>query len=142
MFACNAESLYGKAAITFNLHLLLHLASCVCNIGTLWAHSIFFFEGGSGPLVNLVSAAKGLPQQVVERVMMAQELKLLLASHHLPNREGRICHSFLGSYTTIQNASKVDGTTMLVCGVAASLTTDEKISLEPHCGATVNSAAE
>lgn len=85
---------------------------------------------------------KDCPQQVVERVMMAQELKLLLASHHLPNREGRICHSFLGSYTPIQNTSEVDGTTMLVCGVAASLTTDEKISLEPHCGATVNSAAE
>ncbi|KAG0421143.1 hypothetical protein HPB47_002959 [Ixodes persulcatus] len=96
MFVCRAEALYGKAATTFNKHLLLHLASCVCNVGTPWALSAFVFEGGSGTLVNLVSAAKGLPQQVVERVVMAQELKLLLASHHLPNREGRICHGFLG----------------------------------------------
>lgn len=142
MFVCRAEALYGKAATTFNKHLLLHLASCVCNVGTPWALSAFVFEGGSGTLVNLVSAAKGLPQQVVERVVMAQELKLLLASHHLPNREGRICHGFLGRYMPIQNASQVDGTTMLGCGRAASMTTDERIALEQHCGATVNSATE
>ncbi|XP_042149211.1 uncharacterized protein LOC121837608 [Ixodes scapularis] len=140
-FVCRVEALYGIGAMTFNMHLLLHLAGCVRHLGPLWAHSAFVFEGGNGTLVNLVSAAKGLPQQVVERVVMAQELELLLASHHLPNRVEKICHGFLG-YMPIQNASHVEEATMLGCGRAASVTTDEKVALEQHCRASINCMTE
>ncbi|KAG0431631.1 hypothetical protein HPB47_021571, partial [Ixodes persulcatus] len=134
-FVCRVEALYGIGAMTFNMHLLLHLASCVHHLGPPWAHSAFVFDGGNGMLVNLVSAAKGLPQQVVERVMMAQELELLLASHHLPNRVERICHGFLG-YMPVQSASQVEETTMLGCGGTTAYRKSTPVSTNRHSSST------
>ncbi|KAG0444676.1 hypothetical protein HPB47_013520, partial [Ixodes persulcatus] len=39
--------LYGAAAMTFNLHQLLHLAEAVRQLGPLWGHSAFEFESGT-----------------------------------------------------------------------------------------------
>lgn len=140
-FVGRVEALYGVGAMTFNMHLLLHLANSVRSLGPLWAHSAFVFEGGNGKLKSLVSAAKGLPQQVVERVVMAQELELLLATHQLPSREESICRGFL-DYLPIRNASRVDESTMLGSGQAVVLSTCEKVALQQHCGASVHKATE
>ncbi|KAM7282555.1 uncharacterized protein ISCGN_002702 [Ixodes scapularis] len=141
MFVGRVEALYGVTAMTFNVHLLVHLANSVRHLGPLWAHSAFVFEGGNGKLVNLVSAAKGLPQQVVERVVMMQELELLLSTHKLPAREEQICRGFLG-YMPIQNACRVNETTTLGCGQPAIMSSEDKFALQQHFGATVSSATE
>ncbi|XP_043469590.1 uncharacterized protein LOC122503198 [Leptopilina heterotoma] len=41
--------------MTFNVHLLLHLAESVYNWGPLWAHSAFAFESGNGQLLKNVN---------------------------------------------------------------------------------------
>ncbi|KAM7286328.1 uncharacterized protein ISCGN_033212 [Ixodes scapularis] len=140
-FVGRVETLYEVAAMTFDMHLLLHLGNCVRSLGPLWAHSAFVFEGGNGKLVNLVSAAEGLPQQVVERVVMAQELELLLSMHQLSNRKERVCQGFL-SYMPIQNVFRVDDITMLGCERPATVSTSERVALREHCGASVDMATE
>ncbi|KAG0415915.1 hypothetical protein HPB47_006913 [Ixodes persulcatus] len=82
-FVGRCEGLYGVASLTFNVHQLLHLPNSVRQLGPLWAQSAFVFEGGNGKLVKLVSAAKGLPDQIVERVVMSQQLECVLANHDL-----------------------------------------------------------
>ncbi|KAG0435582.1 hypothetical protein HPB47_018402 [Ixodes persulcatus] len=82
-FVGRCEGLYGVASQTFNIHQLLHLPNSVRQQGPLWAQSAFVFEGGNGKLVKLVSAAKGLPDQIVERVVMSQQLECVLANHDL-----------------------------------------------------------
>ncbi|KYN30395.1 hypothetical protein ALC56_15325, partial [Trachymyrmex septentrionalis] len=43
-FVCEIEILYGKNAMTFNMHSLLHIVYNVCMSGPLWAISAFPYE--------------------------------------------------------------------------------------------------
>ncbi|XP_049269081.1 uncharacterized protein LOC119384784 [Rhipicephalus sanguineus] len=76
-FVIRAQELYSEAAMTFNVHQLLHLPNSVLELGPLWSHSTFIFESGNGFLLRLISDANGVPKQVLERfVMKAQIAKL------------------------------------------------------------------
>ncbi|KAG0426512.1 hypothetical protein HPB47_026389 [Ixodes persulcatus] len=90
-FVGRSKTLFGVTSATFNVHQLLHLCNCVRQLGPLWAHSAFVFEGGNGRIVKLVSAARGLPDQILERVVMAQQVECLLATAKLPDRERDVC---------------------------------------------------
>lgn len=46
-FVYKAFDLYGITAMSFNLHLCLHLCECVLNWGPLWTNSTFCFESAN-----------------------------------------------------------------------------------------------
>lgn len=76
---CSVSVSYDECFMTFNVHQLLHLGTCVENLGPLWACSAFPFEPGNGKIM-MVKAAKGAPFQIVERVVVHEELELILHS--------------------------------------------------------------
>lgn len=95
-FVLQMEDLYGKGAMTFNVHQLLHLPKSMAELGPLWAHSAFIFETGNGILLKLISSANGVPAQVCERfVMKMQTMKLFNTLKMSVNTEA-ICSHFLG----------------------------------------------
>ncbi|XP_049518704.1 uncharacterized protein LOC125943434 [Dermacentor silvarum] len=97
--------------MTFNVRQLLHLARAARNFGPLWAHSAFGFESGNGQLVKLVTAANGVPEQILERVILSQELKLLLCSTAIPLTTKQLCHDFL-HYPNVEKAQHIQGACM------------------------------
>lgn len=64
-FVFDVETIYGKRAMTFNVHQLLHISKSVYNWGPLWAHSTFPFESGNNKLLHAIHSAKGINQQIV-----------------------------------------------------------------------------
>ncbi|XP_064472537.1 uncharacterized protein LOC135387052 [Ornithodoros turicata] len=76
-FVCDAQLLYGNEFMTFNVHQLLHLPKCVKKMGPLWAHSCFPFESMNGRLLKLITAAKGVPLQILERYSLRQKVHQL-----------------------------------------------------------------
>lgn len=82
-FVEEMATLYGENQATFNVHQLVHLAKSVRMTGPLWVTSTFPFEGGNGEILKLVSAAKGVPQQIAERYIMHEVLKSLTRIVHL-----------------------------------------------------------
>lgn len=50
-FVAITEKFYTDAAMTFNVHSLLHLAKSVLNWEPLWAHDAYVFESGNGQLL-------------------------------------------------------------------------------------------
>ncbi|XP_064479165.1 uncharacterized protein LOC135392379 [Ornithodoros turicata] len=140
-FVGRCIALYGEAFMTFNVHALLHLAASAKFLGPLWAHSAFVFEGGNGTLVNLVSAAKGAPQQIVERVVMHQELEAALAAGRLPLEEKIACERLLG-HPHIQAASYDGGACMLGHGRRAHLSATELQAVEEFTGSQMSSIVE
>ncbi|KAG8200898.1 hypothetical protein JTE90_020538 [Oedothorax gibbosus] len=76
-FVIQTEIFFGSAAMTFNIHQMLHIASSVRDLGPLWAHSAFVFEGGNGKMLNLVTAAKAVPLQVLNRFCLEKKLEHL-----------------------------------------------------------------
>lgn len=107
-----ARSLYTERAMTFNLHQMLHLSKATKQLGPLWAQSAFVFEGGNGRLVKTVKAAKGVPLQIVERVMLLQQVNILLNELPLATHVKQLCQEMFGE-RRIQNSICVDGVTLL-----------------------------
>ncbi|CAN7945486.1 unnamed protein product, partial [Ixodes hexagonus] len=96
-FVVGVQFLYSEKEMTSNVHQLLHLAKSVMLQGPLWAHSCFGFEASMGKLKNLVTSAKGVPHQIMTRVIMTQKVNACkaVASPHVqdflqcgaPNKE-------------------------------------------------------
>lgn len=63
-FVCKTQDLYGEAAMTYNIHQLLHIVKSVRLWGPLWAHSSYPFECGNGKIKASIKAANGIPHQV------------------------------------------------------------------------------
>lgn len=99
-FVSQAAGLYGQRCMSFNNHQLLHLAEATRKFGPLWAHSAFTFESGNGELVRHVNAAKAVPEQIIERVIMSQELQILLSALPLSSNVLDFCTTILGNPRT------------------------------------------
>ncbi|XP_064467860.1 uncharacterized protein LOC135378698 [Ornithodoros turicata] len=133
-FVSSAASLYGDNCMKFNMHQLLHLTKAARQMGPLWAHSAFVFEGGNGSLVKLVKASKGVPQQIVERVVLSQELHHFLAVYTLPTRITAFCKSMLGE-KRLQSVAYVGSICLLGKAKATTLTMAEKHAVTSMYGA-------
>lgn len=141
-FVRSCKSLYGPSFMTFNVHGLLHLANSVRSLGPLWAHSAFVFEGGNGNIVRQVSAAKGIPQQVTERIVMFQQLCQLCDSGRLTLQEQQVCKELIG-YTPVQNAARVgEKLCLLGRGKVTALSCDEQRTIQLRCGIAASSALQ
>lgn len=87
----NAGSLYRKSFMTLNMHQMMHLQQCVVKMGSLWAHSCFPFESANGKLLKLISAAKGVPLQIVARYSLEQKERHLLHSQYVRASTETLC---------------------------------------------------
>lgn len=63
-FVKEFELIYGKDAVTMNVHLIRHLPQVVKVAGPLWAYSTFGFEGNLGRLVKSIKGTRNYSEQV------------------------------------------------------------------------------
>lgn len=63
-FVKEYQDLYGKSAMTMNVHLISHLVQNVRNNGPLWSTSMFGFESSNGHLVKLFHGNTDVLQQM------------------------------------------------------------------------------
>lgn len=80
----------------------LHLAEVAHQLGPLWAHSAFVFESGNGRLVTQVTGASGVPLQIVQRAVIAQQLEYFLSSSLPFQQIVSLCREMLG-YAKLEN---------------------------------------
>lgn len=74
-FADQFESIYGKGAVTMNLHMLRHYYYMFINCGPLWAHSLFSFENNIGILKTLVCGNVDVLQQISRKYPLSKMRK-------------------------------------------------------------------
>lgn len=66
-FANEFESIYGKAAVTMNIHLLKHYKECVLNCGPSWSYALFAFENNIGVLKKFVFGETDVLEQIAKK---------------------------------------------------------------------------
>ncbi|XP_064472840.1 uncharacterized protein LOC135387663 [Ornithodoros turicata] len=76
-FVLHTEVLYGKGQMSSNVHTLLHLPKAAVLLGPLWTHSCFVFENNMGKLLKHVKSYKGVPLQILSRVLLQSNLQVL-----------------------------------------------------------------
>ena len=70
MFVADIEKPYSATAMTFNVHLLLHLARNMYNWGPLTSHSNYGFKHGKRQLLQIIHAANGVHHQVTRHICL------------------------------------------------------------------------
>jgi hypothetical protein len=76
-FVCETQVLYGRTAMTRNVHLLNHLAQTVANWGPLWACDAFPFETENGKLIRRIKSAKGIPFQICRQIAFDEAISMI-----------------------------------------------------------------
>lgn len=74
-FVIQFEVLYGIKNVSFNVHLLTHLADSVKNWGPLWATSTFSFESFNGTLLKFFNGTTHVPVQIVKTFLKWKSLR-------------------------------------------------------------------
>lgn len=98
--------------MTFNIHLLSHLAKSVKLWGPLWTHSAFPFENANGKLLTLVKGTKGVANQIVTKFLLFRSIPYFSSKYTVKEEVLRFC-SDLNKYPRVQNTVKCDNTTLL-----------------------------
>lgn len=73
-FADKFEIIYGKVAITMNVHLLRHYGRVVSICGPLWSNSLFGFESNIGVIKKFLCGPTDILQQISEKYVISKEL--------------------------------------------------------------------
>ena len=84
-FVKKTELLYGIEFVTFNVHLLTHLASSVRKCGPLWSTSTFLFEGNNLVLGKLFKGTQQITHQICSSYSMMKTLPLYLSKYGSEN---------------------------------------------------------
>lgn len=89
-FVGEFQSYYGKAAMTFNIHSLLHYCMSVRKSGPQWATSTYAFEDGIGLCKTHVNGPRGIAQQIAKKTLK----RLMLHSAIDQNTESASCKEY------------------------------------------------
>ncbi|OAD79378.1 hypothetical protein PHYBLDRAFT_162452 [Phycomyces blakesleeanus NRRL 1555(-)] len=87
LFCTRFQTLYGKSAMTPNMHLHLHLGKCVNDFGPIYAFWLFSFERYNGLLKNIETNQKGgfestMIKRFLERTYIGSFIQSFI--NHLP----------------------------------------------------------
>jgi hypothetical protein len=75
------EKLYGKEAMLYNVHLLLHVVDGVINYGPLWTHNTFSFEGKNHYIMQMQTSPGRVAQQLARRYLTYNAFPLLFEKY-------------------------------------------------------------
>lgn len=79
-FVINVPVMYGKRYMTSNVHLLLHLADKVEDLGPLWCSSCFYFEDFNSQLRRLFHGTQHIETQIAFAAGVHQSLPKIAQS--------------------------------------------------------------
>ena len=108
-FVAEVEELYNVKAMTFNVHILLHVCRSVLNWGPLWTNSTFCFESANHYLLNAIKCAKGVTQQIIRHVNINHSLLILeeIVTRRANDGVVQYCNDIL--LTKVQNVTITNG---------------------------------
>ena len=102
-FMVYTEEYYTKAAMTYNVHQLIHWVTSLANWGPSYAHTAYPFETANGNLLRMIKVAKGVTHQVCRSLSM-RKCDTILRNRLFPQVSARIKELY--RYFTGQNILK------------------------------------
>lgn len=122
-FVARFQIFFGKSQMTFNVHLLTHLAKSVKLWGPLWAHSAFVFENANGCLLKLVHGTKSIASQIVNKFLMYRAIPLFSTQYAISENIQKFCFA---NDRRLKSATKYASCTILDNGRVMETTEEEK----------------
>ena len=79
-FVSNFEMLYGVEHMSYNVHLLLHMADSVRDWGPIWCYSAYSFESANGLFLKLFHGTQSVGKQIVLSFLLMQRIYEMIPS--------------------------------------------------------------
>lgn len=76
MFASQFEDIYGKGAITMNVHLMHHYGFMIQSCGPIWCNSLFAFEANIGVIKGYISGKSNVLCQIAEKYSISKNMSI------------------------------------------------------------------
>ena len=136
-FVIFTAKLYGEKHVSFNIHLLCHLAKSVSAWGPAWSNSAFQFEGNNQILLRLIHGTQFVPKQLALQFQIykgKQQLAkkcLIEASPACKDLYAKLTH--VGSYRPIVRM-QIDNTELLGKAVVRQLDVADMIAVNHFFG--------
>ncbi|XP_040073852.1 uncharacterized protein LOC120846228 [Ixodes scapularis] len=105
-FVCGVQELYGSHAMTFNVHVLSHMAKSVKEWGPLWAHSAFPFESGNGFLLKLSKGTRKVPLQIAKNLLLYRSVSTFVNKYGKDKQVRQFCAKRMGHQDFTPMASR------------------------------------
>ena len=126
-FVVDFQKLFGIQAMTYNVHLLLHLTDSVRNWGPLWVHSSFPFENQNRFLLQMKKSPTRIITQIVQRLLFYQSMSVITDQIVISNNVHTFCAKT--SKHRLLYFSKFDECTLIGCGKDYVLNAEEIVSI-------------
>ncbi|XP_044595363.1 uncharacterized protein LOC123272557 [Cotesia glomerata] len=118
------QEYFGKAKMTYNVHLLLHMALSVLNLGPLKYHNTFIFENENHFLLKLRKSPKNVGIQISRRYLFQKALLPLKNKIKTSEDFIKFCEKNLSG--RLKNSFNVDGCILIGKGKKYVLNTRER----------------
>lgn len=131
-FVQDVPELYGLNHVSFNVHLLTHLADSVLNLSCLWTHSSFIYEDCYQELLSYINSSNGVPVQMRDCFRMRSVLKQLLniCKDDLNEREEEFLESLISHKIRSRPSDSADGAFLLGTAKPSALNDNEYFALQ------------
>ncbi|XP_057329242.1 uncharacterized protein LOC130670086, partial [Microplitis mediator] len=90
-YICYYEEYFGEEKMTYNIHLLLHMAKSVVNLGPLWAHNTFPFENENHFILKLKKSPNHVCLQIARKYLFHKSIPVLSDRFELGNEFQKFC---------------------------------------------------
>jgi hypothetical protein len=107
-FVTSVSQRYGNEYVSYNVHILSHLADAVADWGPLWSQSAFIYEDAIGNLKRLYHGTQLIPKQVFKYFIVSRSL--LTFSPLVCNSSDEVVElfkKFTTSHRFVSDATKV-----------------------------------
>ncbi|CAG5075356.1 Protein of unknown function [Cotesia congregata] len=118
------QEYFGKKAMTYNIHLLLHMARSVLNLGPLKCHNTFIFESENHFLLKLQKSPNHISVQIARRYLFQKSLLSFKNNINLSEDFHKFCEKNLTG--RLKNSFKVDNCVLIGKGKNHVLSSQER----------------
>ncbi|CAD6233226.1 GSCOCG00012264001-RA-CDS, partial [Cotesia congregata] len=118
------QDYFGKEAMTYNIHLLLHIVKSVRKLGPLLCHNTFVFESENHFLLKLQKSPTNIAIQIARRYLFKKALSPLQKKIHVSEAFLKFCGKNLTG--RLKNFFEVDGCILIGKGKEYSLNDNER----------------
>ncbi|CAD6241492.1 GSCOCG00009289001-RA-CDS [Cotesia congregata] len=123
-YAVTYQEYFGKHAMTYNIHLLLHMVKSVLKLGPLSYHNTFIFENENQFLMKLPNNTKNITIQIARRYLFQKALSPLKSKINISGPFLQFCERNLTG--CLKNIFEIDGCILIDKGKEYYLNDNEQ----------------
>ena len=140
-FVSLVPELYGVQHVTFNVHLLTHLAASVRRWGPLSCSSAFFFEDANGKLLTYFHGTRGVAKQIFRSFIGGTHLRKLVQLYVTDSSAMNVIDRIVNIASVCKHATKFgQNTVCLGFSSQRALTAAETVAIQNVIGCSHFSA--